>query len=397
MKVAALPVNERERLKTLNDYYILETLPDSVFDDVAKVAAGICNNDCTVCCLADVVRQWVMVKDPLISAELVHDLLFFDNATNDGVYIIPDTLDNERLATSVHVVGQPNIRFCARVPLCGADGKSIGCICLFSTQPCNLSKHQIEALQALTNQVYCQLELRKKINDLKQTQAEQKSAYADLEKFSFVASHDLRSPLNNIISLTTLLKEDFANQLDEEGKEYIDFLNNAANQLADLVTGILEYSRSSQMLVDNKENFNLPELIKEVINLLNAPGNIKITYSENDCIINTSRIAMKQILLNLCDNAIKHNDKDKGTIDITIDDGKYFYTFEVADNGPGIEQADQRRIFELFERVKRKSKENDGIGVGLSIVKRLVEKLGGSIKVISEVGMGTAFVFTIEK
>ena len=394
MKVAPLPVNERERLKTLNDYYILDSLPDTDFEEIAGIVAEICRTSVVSVCLFDAARQWFKCTDNRINIDFINN---FTIGSTQIVTIIPDTLNEDQYLDNPYVTNEPFIRFVVMVKLVSKEGLIIGTLCIFDNQPGNLSCNQITALEYFAKQIVSQLDLRKKISDLKQLQIEQQSAYADLEKFSFVASHDLRSPLNNIISLTHLLKDNYAHQLDEDGKDYVYFLNNAANQLADLVSGILEYSRSSQMLVDNKERINIPELIQEVIGLLHAPENITIQYSNDECYIFTSRIAMKQILLNLCDNAIKHNDKDKGIITISTDEGKKYFTFIVKDNGPGIPAKDQKRVFELFERIKHQTKEKDGIGVGLSIVKRLVEKLGGEVKVSSEEGAGTAFIFTIQK
>ena len=106
---------------------------------------------------------------------------------------------------------------------------------------------------------------------------------------------------------------------------------------------------------------------------------------------------MKQILMNLLGNAIKYNDKPKIIIRIEVHEDKTKHTFEIKDNGYGIAEADTARIFELFERVDSKDKSDNSQGIGLSIVKRLVEKMGGEIKVHSVPGAGTTFTFTVPK
>ncbi len=397
MKVARLPVNEQERLKSLNEFFLLDSLPDGDFINFTKLASEICGGD-TNCGLVDIDRHWSKFAVGTPSSTLLNDLVFGPGSSNKDLIIVPDTKSESDYAGKDSVIENPGVRFFARIPLFTEQKKVIGALCILGVKPLNLCDEQVLALKTLATQVVRHLYLLKKISDLNQLQIEQKSAYADLEKFSFVASHDLRSPLNNIISLTQILKEDFAEQLNEEGRDYINFLNNAANQLADLVSGILEYSRSSQILVDNKEEIIMPELIGEVKKLLNAPDHILVKYDVNDHKIRASKIALKQILLNLCDNAIKHNDKAEGLINVRFEDGPRFYTFEVADNGPGIPKQDQKRVFELFERANNNhSRAIEGIGVGLSIVKRLVEKSGGEIRVVSEPGKGTSFIFTIQK
>ena len=164
-----------------------------------------------------------------------------------------------------------------------------------------------------------------------------------------------------------------------------------------LVAGILNYSRSSSIILDQKENIIVSGLIEEVKGLMNIPRNVKIAFETVTPEIYTSRIALKQILLNLVDNAIKYNDKNKISITIHFRDDNDTYTFEVKDNGPGITEDDQKRIFDLFTKLKNSSKDGKSSGVGLSIVKRLVEKLRGTITVQSELGIGTSFIFTLPK
>jgi signal transduction histidine kinase len=393
MMVARLPVNEQERLKTLNEFYLLDLLPDGDFDNFSRLISAICGGD-VICGLIDIDRHWSKFNKN-IPAALINEIPFGPGAKNDDIVLVSGDTTGEGFGKSLasHKLGG-----FARIPLIAADNKALGAICVLSENPIEFCNQTVAALQAVAQQIVRHLALLNKIGDLKQSQIEQKSAYADLEKFSFVASHDLRSPLNNIISLTQILKEEFGEQLNEEGRDYINFLNSAANQLADLVSGILEYSRSSQILVEQKELVNLGELIEEVRNLLHVPEHINIVFDYKDREVHLSRIALKQILLNLCDNAIKHSDKPSGQIEIRFDENQRFYVFTVSDNGPGIPKQDQRRIFDLFERVHHNhSRAIEGIGVGLSIVKRLVEKSGGEIRVESEPGAGTSFQFTILK
>ena len=397
MKVAQLPANEKQRLKALNEYYTLHSLPEKDFGDFATLCAQICETDESLIFLIDANRQWCKPARKSRFESLLSDFSFRSGVKNGQLINIPDTLNNDTYKHCKSVTGDPNIRFFAQIPLIYPPNTAIGAICILNTKPFDLTDKAIAALKAMAALLGRQIALTRKVSELNQSQIEQKSAYADLEKFSFVASHDLKSPLNNIISLTTLLKSDFSSHMSEEAQEYISFLNNAAVQLSELVSGILEYSRSSQILVDNKETIVLDELLEEVKYLLKIPDTIRITLMNSGIEIKASRIALKQILLNLCDNAIKHNDKPDGKIEIFCSDGKKYYTFEVRDNGPGIEKKDQTRIFELFERINNHSRIIEGIGVGLSIVKRLVEKSGGEIKVSSEKGQGTSFFFTIQK
>ena len=399
MKSATIPVNEQERLAALDEYDILDSLPEADFDDITRIASEICHTPISLVTIIHANRQWFKSRHGFPWSEIHRDISFCAHAMHapEEVFIVPDAAKDDRFHDNPLVTGEADISFYAGIPLINPEGFVLGTLCVFDTKPNDLTPGQVGTLRSLARQIVCQLELRKKVLQLNETQAELKNAYADLEKFSYIASHDLKSPLNNIISLTHLLKDGYSSKLDEEGNEYINFLNDAAYQLSDLVTGILSYSRSSQMLLEHLEQINLTELIGEVIGLLSVPANTTITYDKSTKEIYTSRIALKQILLNLLHNAIKYIDKPSRKIKIVCTEEPSAYIFEVRDNGPGIAEENQEKVFELFERLQKKSQNGESLGIGLAIVKRLVEKLGGTIKIVSEMTKGTSFIFTIPR
>ncbi|MEI8279885.1 MAG: GAF domain-containing sensor histidine kinase [Bacteroidota bacterium] len=395
-----IPKNERERIEALEEFHILDTLPERDFDDITKIASEICGTPISLISLIDVGRQWFKSKQGIDVNETSRDLAFCAHAINkpNEIMIVPDSSKDERFFDNPLVVQEPHVVFYAGVPLVTSDGLAVGTLCVIDHIPKKLNPQQQNTLRALANQVVCQLELRKKIRLLHESQGVLKDAYNSMERFAYVASHDLRSPLNNIVSLTNLLKAHYANKLDAEGNEYIDYLNDSAFKLTALVDGILEYSKSSQLSSMKKEDVDIHILIKEIISLLNPPKSISFEYPEYTSIVHTSAIALKQILLNLCANAIKYNDKEQGVIKIDFSQTKDLYTFIISDNGPGIPIAQHQKVFELFQTLKERDRfDKRGIGIGLSTVKKLVERLGGRIEIESEPGRGTAFEFTIKK
>jgi signal transduction histidine kinase len=399
MKIAPLPVNEQERQAALEEYYILDTPPETGFDDITRMASAICNTPVALINLIDGNRQWFKSHQGLSIGEFARDQSFCAATmrNTDDVFIVTDASDDEHFSSHPWVTGSPSIVFYAGVTLVNPDGFPLGTVCVMDYVARTLDETQLRSLQSLAKQTVSLLELRKKTIQLDDTHAELQNAYADLEKFSHIASHDLKSPLNNIISLTHLLKDGYGSKLDEEGNEYVNYLNDAAYQLSDLISGILTYSRSSQLPLEQKEHISLGELIEEVKELLRIPANTTISYQKEEQHIHTSRIALKQILLNLVHNAIKYNDKRNRQINISFLDEGPSYTFVVKDNGPGIEEEHREKIFELFHRLQKKGDGGESLGIGLAIVKRLVEKLGGSIKVESEMTKGTSFIFSIPK
>ncbi len=396
MVIAPLTANSLERLKTMNDYYVFDSLPEKDFQDFSTIFAELCATKPERVYIADSSRHWMKSAGQELPDSVVYAVFQNYESQSRGLTLINDTAADASFHELFPELTAMSVGSYIQAPLCDTENRRIGAVCIFGERPYAPNCATTKSITAMADQVVRQLERIKKISELKQLELEQRNAYADLEKFSSVASHDLRSPLNNIISLTNLINDQYADVLDEDGKEYLAYLSNASRQLADLVSGILEYSKSSRLLVDNKELVDVDELIGEVFSLLHKPDHLKLTHDSAGMKILTSRIAMKQILLNLCDNAIKYNDRPDAIIDITLSEQKNLFLFQVKDNGPGIEEADQKRIFELFERVGN-AQEKGGIGVGLSIVKKLVEKLGGAIRVVSAPGEGTAFVFSIPK
>ena len=397
MVVAPLTANSLERLKALNDYYAFDSLPEKDFEDFFAVFAELCATKPERIYIADASRHWMKSLGKELPDDAAYSAFLHYDSKGKELTVVADTASDAAFATDFPGLIAAGVASYIQVPLFDVDGRHLGAVCVLGEHSFTPNCARLKAIAGMGDQVARQLDRTRKIGELKQLELEQRNAYADLEKFSSVASHDLRSPLNNIISLTNLINDEYAAVLDEDGKEYLNYLSNAARQLADLVSGILEYSKSSRLLVDNKEVVDMDELINEVFSLLHKPESLKLTHDAKGKKINTSRIAMKQILLNLCDNAIKYNDRPDATIEIGITEQKNMFLLQVKDNGPGIEEADQKRIFELFERVRSSAPEKGGIGVGLSIVKRLVEKLGGAIRVVSAPGEGTAFVFSIPK
>ena len=393
MNIVPVSKNEQNKVKTQVEYYNLDTLPEVDVNDICRIASEICHTPISLVCIVDANRQWLKAFDTPGNTDIPEGFPFYDQ---DSILIIPDLLKDKKHNAHIYVTGELHAVFYIGVRLINSEGNKIGTLCVLDTKPRELTEGQVKALQSLGKQVSSLLELNGKAMLLKKKQAELTMAYADLGKIAHIASHDLKSPLNNIISLTHLLKEDYGTQFDAEGTEYVNFLNDAAYQLSDLVSGILSYSRSSQLLVEHKENIDIPSLIEEVKGLLNIPSKTVIKYPAEGTIY-TSRVALKQILLHLFHNSIKYNDKSKMKIDVIFSEDYITYYFEVKDNGPGIAEEDKERIFELFEKLHGMKKDGESMGIGLPIVKRLVEKLGGTITVNSEINNGTSFSFTIPK
>lgn len=390
------PANEAQRLSNLRDYLIMDTIPENDFDEITMLASQICDTPISLVSLVDDKRQWFKSRHGLSVVETPKDIAFCSHAINtpENAFVVPDSRVDNRFHDNPLVTGSPHVVFYAGMPLVTPEGHALGTLCVIDSQPKELSGRQLNALKALSNQVMCQMELRRKNNQLSLTYDELTANYSDIEQFASVAAHDLRSPLHNITALIDYFLDDNAQNVTPEGLLYLQHIKTSSLQLTRLIDAILEYSKSTQVIINKRERFVLQDLVTSILQLLKPAAHVTVNFPKERTILNTSKVAINQILLNLVNNAIKYNTHAEPIIDIRFSESDEYYHFAVADNGPGIPAKYQEDIFDLFKTAK--SNNNSGTGIGLSIVKRLVKKLHGEIELTSSAG-GTQFTFSIQK
>jgi len=217
----------------------------------------------------------------------------------------------------------------------------------------------------------------------------------ELKDFAYIVSHDLKAPLRGIRTLADWISTDYSNKLDEEGKEQINLLNNRVDRMHGLIDGVLQYSRVGR----EKEKcvmVNLNELVPAIIDSIAPPENITITIENELPLVECQETRIIQVFQNLLSNAVKYMDKPDGQIRIGCVEEADFWKFSVADNGPGIEEKHFERIFKIFQTLVPRD-EVESTGVGLAVVKKIIEMYGGKIWVESKVGQGSTFFFTLAK
>lgn len=220
---------------------------------------------------------------------------------------------------------------------------------------------------------------------------------ADKLKSAFLAtmSHELRTPLNSIIGFSGILLQGKAGPLTEEQKKQLGMIQSSGNHLLSLINDILDLSKIEAGQVSPKlEVLNLNEILEEIIKLTTPlaknKGDSLILNSQESFEIITDRLRLRQIIFNLVDNAIKFT--NKGFITINCNKEEKFAVIEVSDTGIGIKEEDQKKLFKPFIQIESYlARKHYGSGLGLSICKKLVELLGGTINVNSEQGKGSTF------
>lgn len=407
MIAPAIPENEEERLKALYQYQILDTLPEDDFDELTKLASEICGTPISFLTLVDRNRQWFKSRHGLELVEIPRELGHCSHTIlqPDEVMIVEDVFKDERFCDNPALTGDPAAVFYAGVPLVNPEGYALGSLCVIDTEVRKLTEQQVSHLKIVANQVVKQLELRRKLVELaeaqeklNQTNKELEQSNLELTRFASIVSHDLKSPLNTISSLTDIMKEEYEAVLDELGVEQLTLMKECSLQLAEMVVGIYEYSKWGSYFEDKKEQVDLNKSLEKTVKLLSPPKDVTVVFKKDLPTIYTFKIAIEQIFSNLINNAIKYNDKPKGLVTVLYEEMETEHIFKIMDNGPGIPESDQVRIFDIFQTLGTTDRfKEKGTGVGLAIVQQLVKKLGGHISVISEMEHGSVFQFSIAK
>jgi signal transduction histidine kinase len=392
--------NEKERLKALESYSILDSLSEVDYDNLTAIASEICDTPISLVSLIDKDRQWFKSNHGLSMNETPKDQAFCAHAINenDGMMLVQDARKDIRFIDNPLVTGEMKAVFYAGIVLKTEDNLPLGTLCVIDNKPKLLSQNQIKSLKALSNQVMNLLELRKNKLLLEKANEELEENNQELERFAFIAAHDLKSPLNNITSLANLLAEDYGTKIDSEGQQLIEYIKTSSEKLNDLIKGLLAYSKTSRLIKEERSEVNLVKLKDDMMGLYSFENKCQITLVTDLTSISINRTVIEQILINLIANSYKYCDKEIAEIELVFKEDETQYEIAVKDNGPGISKENQGKIFNIFETLSANDKFGDqGNGIGLATVKKLVETLGGKISVESEIGEGTTISFTIIK
>jgi PAS domain S-box-containing protein len=218
---------------------------------------------------------------------------------------------------------------------------------------------------------------------------------ADLEQFAYAASHDLLAPLRAISNLSEWIEEDLAEKRPEKAVEHLEKLRSRVRLMRELTEDLLRYSRVGREATEISQ-VDTKEMIGNLTHLLSPPDGFEVIAEPPLPALETNKSPLELVFRNLIGNAIKHHYRQDGTVVVTASDHGDFYEFSVADDGPGIPEQYQDRVFNMFQKLRPKD-EIEGTGMGLALVKRIVENQGGRVAVDSPDGRGATFRFTWRK
>ncbi len=228
--------------------------------------------------------------------------------------------------------------------------------------------------------------------DLEHTTSLLRKRNRELDEFTYVVSHDLKAPLRAIHNLSEWIEEDLEDKLDDDTRYNLELLKSRVSRMQMFIKSLLEYSRIGREKTP-PEMFSVKDLLVDIIDSLAPPPKFAITIGEFMPTLTTQKVALEQVFTNLISNAIKHHYSQSGKIEISATEDREFYYFSVTDDGAGIAPEHQERVFGIFQTLSSRDN-NENTGIGLSIVKKIVESQGGKIELDSEIGKGTTFRFS---
>lgn len=280
------------------------------------------------------------------------------------------------------------------------DQEIIGVIDARHKQKNFFKPEHINTLESVANLVAMQLKSALNLRERKKAEKNNAELLSKLEKsneelkeYAHIVSHDLKSPLRSIAALTSWIKMDNLKVFDKESLQNFTDIETTLEKMDSLITDVLKFS-SLEATVNEDDQVDLDVILKEAIKMLHVPINITINIKDKLPTIRGDKTKFQQLFQNLIGNAIKFNNKENGNVTINVKDLKSFYKFTISDNGIGIEQRNFDKIFKIFQSLK---KSEDSSGIGLSIVKKIVDIYNGEIWLESELNKGTTFHFTLKK
>mgnify|MGYP000120810291 FL=1 len=256
-------------------------------------------------------------------------------------------------------------------------------------------------IKDLNGKAYKVLKIARDITEQKKIQEELKVVLSDLEKknveldqFGYIVSHDLKAPLRAINNLAEWIVEDMPD-MPKDVEANFKTLRGRVLRMENMINGVLEYSKIGRAKIE-REKIDVTQLLNQIIDAIVPSNGFEVNIEGTMPIINSEPILLEQIFSNLISNSVKYNDKETGEINCSYRSIPGFHEFTVSDNGPGIEEEYYEKVFLVFQTIEARDKK-ESTGIGLSIVKKIIEEKGGYIRIESVVGDGVSFIFAIPK
>jgi signal transduction histidine kinase len=387
---AVQPVDESRRIAALLSYRVLDSPPEESFDEIVQLAARSCNTPIALITLIDEARQWFKARVGLEIQETVREDSFCAYAIQARELIVPDARTDERFRNNPLVVHEPYIRFYAGLPLMTSDGFALGALCVIDRSArAGLTPDERHSLALLAREAMTQLELRRAVIELAEAKQMTEDTNAELEAFGAAVAHDLRAPLRHIDGFVSFLEA----ECDSDGAvRNIARIRAACTSMRDIIDALLRLSRASRLELD-LQPVDLSAIVREVAAGLSADSEHRVQFIVEDHVKVRADAAMMRIALsNLLSNAYKFT---RHRLSARIEFGheragaevRYF----IRDNGSGFDPS--IKLLPTLPFAKHHT--GEGVGLGLTIVERIVRRHRGQLYVESVLDQGTKFSFSL--
>lgn len=394
MQSAVPPSNEESRLEALLRYRVLDTDAETAYDDLTEIAAEICKTPICLVSLIDKNRQWFKSHTGLDARETPRDLAFCAHAIlQNDLFVVNDTLEDERFVDNPLVTGDPKIRFYAGAPLITSDNYALGTLCVIDREPRELSESQKNSLQALSRQVLSQLELR-----FHSIQLEKQNHIR--ERLMTTIAHDLKSSFNAIVGFAKALGKRSDRMTPKDIGHAVYRIEHSGERAHKILVSLLEWS---QQQIDDKRKettrFPVKKVCEEVIELLQDLSEEKKIRIDLECEENlhivTNECLLYSTLQNLTSNAVKFSHPDSD-IHIRVVDQSEGVWFSIKDEGLGMQPEVAQKIYQGEGSQTTVGTMGElGTGIGTLLVRDYVNSVGGKLDVETDIGQGCCVTFTV--
>lgn len=393
-----IPHNEDERVWALTEFDIDYSDTSDLLKDLVELAAKIAGTKISLVNLIDTYTQWTVANFGLpIDQMQREDSVCQYTIVQEGSFEVKSLSADERFKDKFYVVDDPNLEYYFGIPLATQDGLNLGALCVLDTSAKSLSPEKVELLKIVAKEVVNRLTTIKYIQNLK-------SKVVEVKETNKKVAHDIRGPLSGIIGLAQMVTEHGQSQKLDDILEIMKLIQRAGNSLLDLATEILNAEDQQARGIVKAEEFTL-KTFKEKLEKLYTPQaankqiNLDFHIKVGQELKPIPKNKLLQITGNLITNAIKFTD-EKGFIKVemnihAIPGSGQSLEIVVADSGVGLNQEEIDAILKGVKASSSGTTGEKGYGFGLSLVKRLIDELHGTLDIQSEVGKGTTFTVTL--
>lgn len=401
MIVADLPENEFERVQLLNQYNIMDTAAEQCFDELVLLASRICEAPISIISLLDHDRSWFKSAYGTPRGEVERKYSICSHAIlQPEVFVVEDTLADERFIDNPTLRGELNVRFYAGAPLKTSCGHHLGTLCILDSKPRTLNENQIETLRILAHQVVTQLELRRKNEEIQLANRKLTEINASKDKFFSIIAHDLRAPFHGILGFSEVLETEIET-LDEQGiRDIAGYLRSTANATFKLLENLLQWAMSEGgTVVYRPREVDIDHIFQNICEILNAIArqkNIRVHCDAEHGLIGFVDINMlTSVLQNLTSNALKFTTSN-GHIYLTARRQGEQVSISVRDTGIGMSKEALESFNNRQQIISQKGTDGEkGAGLGLLLCRQFIEKNQGTLTVKTAPNEGTEFTILI--